>query len=141
MHSDLSYDEILLAMNGNLVALCEVNASDISDSPKMLVKAERFPNKFFGYGIVRAINRVNKLLYIITPVPEELLLDQVNCIITAGSIGLPLELYLHGLNQKEDGQLPYVEHKSQASSKLNEAAKRQFIPNRVAHSALKTCLM
>jgi len=80
-------------------------------------------------------------LYIITPLPEELLVDQVNCIMTAGNIGLPLKFYVDGLNQAEEARLPYLEHKSQASSKLNESATRRFVPNRVAHSALKTCFL
>ncbi|XP_003743852.1 polynucleotide 5'-hydroxyl-kinase grc3 [Galendromus occidentalis] len=104
--------EILYLMNGNMVALCRV-------PDRLLLKSKSKPlfPKFFqndrkgqgeafeclGFGIVRAVDPVNKWIYIATPESSEIF-ESVNALIY-NSISLPSFFYV---NQRSE-VAPYVQ--------------------------------
>ncbi|XP_013788932.1 polynucleotide 5'-hydroxyl-kinase NOL9-like [Limulus polyphemus] len=99
-------NHILYALNGSLVALCRVDSSQMKQPedpsfPKLLPKT--LVNECFGFGVVRAIDPVNKTFFIITPEPLSRL-QKVNALLR-GSVNLPEQII------KEQGcnvALPYV---------------------------------
>ncbi|XP_076340828.1 polynucleotide 5'-hydroxyl-kinase NOL9 [Tachypleus tridentatus] len=99
-------NHILYALNGSLVALCQVDSSQMKQPedpsfPKLLPKT--LVNECFGFGVVRAIDPVNKTFFIITPEPLSRL-QKVNALLR-GSVNLPEQI----LKEQECSvALPYV---------------------------------
>lgn len=97
---------ILATMNGNIVALCGVDATDetpVSHStadfyPKTLLRAPLSP--CYGFGIVRGVDMEKGKIFINTPLSIEEL-EHANCLI--GSIPLPMSLISSNLRNA-----PYI---------------------------------
>jgi hypothetical protein len=157
MSSRLSYTDTLKAMAGNLVALCACPAENIivTGSKKLEIRSRNrtglgIPNICYGYGIVRAIDLDKSTIFILTPLDPAFLEAKVNSLICGGSIGMPVQFYLGSADMDLDEsaassgrrrEVPYVMTTTKTSSKLHKRAKRQFVPNRVAHTVLKNCIM
>ncbi|XP_063440239.1 polynucleotide 5'-hydroxyl-kinase NOL9-like [Mytilus trossulus] len=104
-HTEVDNSEILYAINGCLVALCN---ADLTEGER-----ENEDTPFFfkntpvcqclGFGIVRGIDSVKKELYIITPLNQQDL-QKVNGVIR-GNVNLPSQVLF---KQKCDGPIPYV---------------------------------
>lgn len=143
--SHLSYNEILDTINGNLVALCEMENSLFqateNSCKKFITQAGMFTNNCFGYGLIRAIDKQSEVLYLITPVQETDILTNVNVIISAGGIGIPVYLYVHKTQSNNDSEMPYVMNRKEGTSTLHTAAKKVFTPKRVTHKVLRNCLL
>ena len=160
MNSNLSYLDTLKAMNGNLVALCSCPSQYITpntdSSPeefpvgknqKMIISNKTglgVPNKCYGYGVVRAIDLENSVMFLLTSVPKVTVETSVNTVICGGSIGVPLKFYLNSCqaHESEGTDIPFViTSNTKTTSKLHTASKRQFIPNRISHVVLDNCVM
>lgn len=143
MNSNLSYDDIISTLNGNLVALCEMSDSLFETVPgtnrKFIRKATNYSNNFIGYGIVRAVDKKTEVLYIVTTIQEADLILKANVVLSAGAVGLPLHLYVP--KDKAVDHLPYVAHRIQGASTLHAPARKFFVPKRVVHPVLKNCLL
>ncbi|VDI80780.1 polynucleotide 5'-hydroxyl-kinase GRC3/NOL9 [Mytilus galloprovincialis] len=104
-HTEVDNSEILYAINGCLVALCN---ADLTEAER-----ENEDTPFFfkttpvcqclGFGIVRGIDSVEKELYIITPLNQQDL-QKVNAVIR-GNVNLPSQVLF---KQKCDGPILYV---------------------------------
>lgn len=156
INSDLSYSEILDTLNGNLVAICEMSDNLFiplkeASQKKFIQKASLFTNNCLGYGIVRAIDKENELLYIVTPISESEILLRGNVILAAGAVGLPIHFYV-GQGQgsalrnslgagASAGESPYLMSRNEGTSTLHTAAKKYFVPRKVTHNVLKNCFL
>jgi hypothetical protein len=88
----VSPDMILNALNGSVVGLChrEFDGNDNASENHLLSCA--------GLGLIRGIDRVRQLFFVITPVaPEQL--ARVN-VLSRGIISLPLEFYFRGVRSE-----------------------------------------
>lgn len=92
-NSDIqSHDAVMAALNGSIVGLCSKQATKITNESN---SNDMFPTPCLGLGIVRSIDRVRQLFYILTPVePSEL--QSVN-LLCKGETALPLECYFRGV--------------------------------------------
>ena len=90
---EVAKTETLTALNGSIVALC----SDMRkfQPNKYLVNLLRNPEpiKCVGYGLVRAIDKANGLIYIIATESSEDIATQVNTILM-GPIQVPIQIFL-----------------------------------------------
>jgi len=144
--SNFSLPQVLDILNGNLVALCGYPEDARS---RILVKTEddfqlmRFekggvaeiPIQFFGYGIARGIDVKEKKIFILTPVSLEVLANSVNCVLGAGTIGMPASFY------GSHGPTSSTSTRSVPGNRLHSSSKRQFVPNRASRSVLTNCLL
>jgi hypothetical protein len=95
---------ILDALNGSVVGLCHSKQNRTnSDQPAATQKVDADSEESadtllpcFGIGIVRSIDRVRRLFYILTPLPPSTLQTHVNTLVGA-SIGLPLDCIFRGI--------------------------------------------
>ncbi|KAG8300773.1 Polynucleotide 5'-hydroxyl-kinase nol9 [Homalodisca vitripennis] len=100
--------QLCATMNGNLVALCIMNEGD------------KFPH-CPGFGIVRGIDYHTSTIYLITPMPRDVL-KQINCIVK-GNICLPESLHFSQVNEAV-GPIPFLAHTS--GKPTSRFAKRDF---------------
>ncbi|XP_035230550.1 polynucleotide 5'-hydroxyl-kinase NOL9-like [Stegodyphus dumicola] len=100
---------LLEALNGSIVALCNVDESLIleSDIPGFQKTLKNEPeNDCLGFGVVRAVDETNHLLFIITPLPLKEL-KNVNAIMK-GNILLPQEVLLE--QHIDYTAMPFTDH-------------------------------
>jgi polynucleotide 5'-hydroxyl-kinase GRC3/NOL9 len=91
MHNDITtYNHIMDAINGTLVGLCHYdgNKKDTTETSTVL-----FP--CLGLGLVRAIDRNRRLLFVITPL-DITTLQAVNCLTIGSNLHLPVQCYFRG---------------------------------------------
>jgi polynucleotide 5'-hydroxyl-kinase GRC3/NOL9 len=87
----VSPNMILAALNGSVVGLCRRQSGDSTNSENHLLSC-------VGLGLIRAIDHVRQLFFIITPVaPEQL--ASVN-VLSRGIISVPLEFYFRGVRSE-----------------------------------------
>jgi hypothetical protein len=86
----VSPDMILHALNGCVVGLCRRQSGDCTSENHLL--------SCVGLGLIRAIDRVRQLFFVITPVAPEQLVS-VN-VLSRGMISLPLEFYFRGVRSE-----------------------------------------
>jgi hypothetical protein len=149
MNSALNFEGMIKAILGNLVALCGIpeeclvtaNAQDSADTirARFYNQCHLLPNTFYGYGVIRAYDAEAKILHVVTPADIVVLKENVNCIIVAGTIGLPTEFYTAGSGTNYE--TPYVLNLQGTQSRLNVAGKKYFAPKKVTHSVLKGSLL
>ena len=94
----------LFSLNASIVGLCydPTNYKKVCDSSEFLQKNQNYPElltstpicECFGLGLIRAIDPINHLFYILTPIPLELL-SRVNTFVK-GDIELPSHALLDG---------------------------------------------
>ena len=109
-HNDITSDDhIMDAINGSLVGLCTlpVKEEDINDTPTVL-----FP--CLGLGLVRAMDRKRRLLFLITPLAIEQL-RVVNCLTIGSNIHLPVQCYFRGPNAEA---FPYLKFSFKDSARV-----------------------
>jgi polynucleotide 5'-hydroxyl-kinase GRC3/NOL9 len=99
LHRDIrSEDRVWDAVNGSIVGLCsdEQCGGDYSaqDSAALL--------PCMGLGLVRAIDRVNRLIFVLTPCSS---LESVNVLTVGSNVHLPLECYFRGVHSES---FPYI---------------------------------
>ena len=94
----MSEERLCDAINGSIVGLC-----CRGDDAAMAV---RFP--CVGLGIVRSIDRIKRLLYILTPVPE-IDMRSVNCLTVGSNVHLPIEFFFLGVCSDS---FPYITFES-----------------------------
>ncbi|XP_034237625.1 polynucleotide 5'-hydroxyl-kinase NOL9 [Thrips palmi] len=99
----------LSAFNANLVALCCVNPAEqdvvqLPESGFPSIISKLTTADCLGFGIVRGIDMDTRLMYLLTPVPSDVLAS-VNCLVL-GAINLPSSLYFSP--PREPGAVPYV---------------------------------
>ncbi|CAG2210352.1 GRC3 [Mytilus edulis] len=104
-HTEVDNSEILYAINGCLVALCNADLTEAEreneDTPFFFKNTPVC--QCLGFGIVRGIDSVEKELYIITPLNQQDL-KKVNAVIR-GNVNLPSQVLF---KQKCEGPIPYV---------------------------------
>jgi hypothetical protein len=87
----VSPNMILAALNGSVVGLCRRESGDSTNSENHLLSC-------VGLGLIRAIDHVRQLFFVITPVaPEQL--ASVN-VLSRGIISVPLEFYFRGVRSE-----------------------------------------
>jgi len=130
-------------MNGNLVALCSVNPNLVrkenSEERRYFLNRNRDPLECFGYGLIRSIDFKENIVYIVTPLDLELHKESMNCLIVAGSVGVPNQFYTNGLEDLSNA--PYVMDSREFSSKLNISARKSFTPKKITHRVVKNTLL
>ncbi|XP_013416970.1 polynucleotide 5'-hydroxyl-kinase NOL9 [Lingula anatina] len=99
--------QVMHALNGSLVALCMVDQTLMlppsdPELPRFLTSTPVC--QCLGFGIIRGIDPVKKVFYIITPLSSAVL-EKVNCLVK-GSLDIPHQMLL---KQKCPGPLPYVD--------------------------------
>eukprot|EP00978_Attheya_sp_CCMP212_P010220 scaffold24561_cov64-Attheya_sp.AAC.7 len=94
---------VLDALNGSVVGLCHSKHNLTHNHQPATPKNDTDPEESadtllpcFGIGIVRSIDRVRRLFYILTPLPASMLQKHVNTLVGA-SIGLPLDCIFRGI--------------------------------------------
>lgn len=98
-------NQILYAFNGNWVALCTVTNLEIYDiDSELKILKHAHDNICHGFGIIRGIDPIKKLFYLITPEPPECL-QSVNALLK-GHINLPEKLFI----MQNGNSVPYVNH-------------------------------
>ncbi|KAK7069771.1 hypothetical protein SK128_003845 [Halocaridina rubra] len=104
-------ERILQVLNGNLIALCHVNASKIEsfgpDLPKHLIDDLDY-GQCQGWGLVRGIDPLTKELHILTALPSKFIAKHVNAIIMP-ELHLPDKIFKF-IN--EGGEGPYYQRLS-----------------------------
>lgn len=148
---NMAEHQVLDALKGNLVALCKYPDEFLNQAvfeganPEHSLRLIQFQNRlpdavieWLGYGIVRAIDLEEKKIYVLTPLDPKVIRTSVNCVILAGSIGLPNSLLCdqEGTNDPSPYALNDVHR-----NKLHESSRKQFIPKRAARSALSNSLL
>ncbi len=143
MSSNLDWEGILRTLIGNLVALC-LFPRDVTqkDQPKTFISSCTsldIVNNFIGYGICRGYDKTTEELLIVTPL-STIQLNQVNIIISAGEVGLPLPLGGGGKkNSQQSSSSLYVSGQQQG---LNAGGKKYFVPGKKStHNVLKNSLL
>ncbi|XP_047146062.1 polynucleotide 5'-hydroxyl-kinase NOL9 isoform X1 [Hydra vulgaris] len=124
MHQNVSFELILHAFNLSVVCLATINKESIilSDDTDLPNKIKENPMaEYSGMGIVRNIDPVNKLFYILTPEPPEVL-QHVNALLK-GNIQLPVSYLIEHPCESH----PYYCHDYiSVSSKVSSGMKTRF---------------
>ncbi|XP_063226134.1 polynucleotide 5'-hydroxyl-kinase NOL9 [Bacillus rossius redtenbacheri] len=125
-HEAVPQSRVLGAVNGGLVALCACDTRPVwtSGDPDMagvLLEAPVVP--CLGFGIVRGIDMVNKMLYLTTPLPVNDM-SRVNCLLM-GAVSLPPCVSL--AVESGSGQVPYVAKGGEQP--MGRAMRRAFRPH------------
>ncbi|XP_039277663.1 polynucleotide 5'-hydroxyl-kinase NOL9 [Nilaparvata lugens] len=107
-------DSRLDVINGRLVALCR-KSTENDDISKY---------ECFGYGIVRAIDRVHKRLFLTTPVGK--IINNFDRLVK-GSICLPESVYMQPPSTVE-GRIPFLS--TCIPDSLHQVVRRQFRPTK-----------
>lgn len=117
--------QVMYALNASVVGLCAADITQAetvsNDGPRMF---DRLPQcKWLGYGIVRSVDHMEKLLYVTTSLP----LDEMASVNTLVKtlVSIPDELLL---SQRGD-DLPYVNEKVQSAA-AGSVKPRRFMPRR-----------
>ena len=100
-HNDITSDDhIMDIMNGTLVGLCTApeNEHDALETPTVLLPC-------WGLGLVRAIDRNRRLLFLITPIDANCL-QNVNCLTIGSNLHLPVQCYFRGPHSEA---FPYLQ--------------------------------
>lgn len=116
---------LIESIHCSVVALCYVHQMFMLDSAQPELPRTLFDeplNECIGFGLVRAADEVNHLLYIITPLSLQQL-KKVNAIIK-GNIILPEAVFLK--QPIENVPLPFTDH----SEKIMTPARKTVIPSR-----------
>ncbi|KAE8746657.1 hypothetical protein FOCC_FOCC006640 [Frankliniella occidentalis] len=129
-HENVPPSAALSAFNASLVALCSVSPEEVNviragepGLPSILTG--RNVANCLGFGIVRGIDMESQNLYLLTPVPPNIL-DNVNCLVL-GAVCLPQCVYL--TPPKEPGPVPFVVVTESQHAAL--PSKRSFRFNRL----------
>ena len=90
LEENFDIDMTLAAMNGSIVGLCYK-----SDSQSSVLREDSISlNRCVGLGIIRSIDAINRIFYILSPVPREQL-SGVNLLVK-GRLHVPLECIYQG---------------------------------------------
>ena len=89
---DVKPTETLTALNGSIVALCSDMRAFPQNRKYLTLLKEPYPIRVVGYGLVRAIDKENGLLYVISRESYEII-GNVNTILM-GAINTPGDFYL-----------------------------------------------
>lgn len=101
LHRDIrSDDRIWNAVNGSIVGLCCQENGRHTGERADCTSAALLP--CMGLGIVRAIDHVRRLLFVLTPCS---VLRTVNCLTLGSNVHLPLECYFRGVHSES---FPYI---------------------------------
>ncbi|ELT95693.1 hypothetical protein CAPTEDRAFT_197373, partial [Capitella teleta] len=128
-HVSLPRTQIMAAFNASVVALVHAPSEMIvqcedSEMPKFLLQKPIC--ECYGFGLVRAIDPSQKKLYLVTPLPLEVLKSKVNCLLL-GALSIPTDIIL---NQKLGRSVPYVDRPKDAvgssSIKRHQRLQRKY---------------
>jgi hypothetical protein len=117
-------------------------SQDSSSSKKFISTCTPIDNDCLGYGICRAYDKTKNFLYFLTPIPPQEL-KQVNAIICAGGIGMPLALMTGGGKNNAKAGGHYLSCSGGGGGRsLDAPNQKKYIPGKkVTHSVLKDCFM
>jgi hypothetical protein len=96
IRADLASSDVLDSLSGLMVGLCcKPDASDYSNILSCNVGSGALILPYVGLGIIRSIDQVRRIFYVLTPVHPQLLSSVTS--FAGGSIGLPLECVYRGI--------------------------------------------
>lgn len=109
----LSSQLYLDALNLSWVHLCHIDIADkrVFERNGIRIIHSIQGNRCFGSAIVRGIDSVNRLFYLLTPEDQEVL-ESVNCIVRPSGVFIPDQMITEQMNYSQSSAVPYIYRKT-----------------------------